>query len=77
MLKRFNVSGKRLLGSIHDLLASGLSFFTSFLFILGWDGTMATPGIIEKTALFAVGSSVLFYFFSLNSGPGATPRFPI
>ena len=29
---------------------------------------MATPGIIEKTALFAVGSSVLFYFFSLNSG---------
>ncbi len=68
MFKNFNFSGKRLLGGVHDFLASGLSFFTSFLIVLGWDGTLATPGIIEKTALFAVGSSALFYFFSLNSG---------
>jgi FlaA1/EpsC-like NDP-sugar epimerase len=65
---RINVSFKRFLGSLHDFLASGLSFFIAFVIVLGLDGALATPGIFEKTLLFAVGSSALFYFFSLNTG---------
>ena len=59
---------KRFTGSVHDFLASAFSFFASFVIVAGLDGALATPGIYEKTLFFAIGSSVLFYFFSLNSG---------
>jgi FlaA1/EpsC-like NDP-sugar epimerase len=72
--KQFDVSRKsavvlkRFLGGAHDFVAATLSFFISFVIVSGFEGTLAVPGIVEKTLLFALGSSGVFYFFSLNSG---------
>ena len=66
-----NLGGKsalRIVGAIHDMTVAAASFFLSFLIVLGFAGTMATPGILEKTALFAVGSGVIFFLSSLNAG---------
>jgi FlaA1/EpsC-like NDP-sugar epimerase len=57
---------KRFWGSLHDVTASALAFVASFVIVLGWQGAIESPGIFEKTLLFAIGSSASFYFFSLN-----------
>jgi FlaA1/EpsC-like NDP-sugar epimerase len=58
----------RTLGTVHDFLAAGVSFFTAYVVAVGFDGTLATPGITEKLVLFSIGSAAVFYFFSLNGG---------
>lgn len=68
LISKNGINPKRFLGVVHDFFAAGLSFFAALVIVAGFDGAMAMPGVIEKTALFAAGSSVLFYFFSLNSG---------
>ena len=64
----YGVSLKRLTGVIHDFVASGLSFYFSFVIVLGFGGAWFTSGIIEKTLLFSLGASVVYFFFSLNTG---------
>jgi hypothetical protein len=58
----------RTLGTLHDFLAAGVSFFAAYVFTIGLESAWITPGIIEKLTLFAFGSAVIFYFFSLNGG---------
>jgi FlaA1/EpsC-like NDP-sugar epimerase len=68
LIMKNGINPKRFLGVLHDFCAAGLSFFAALMIVAGFDGAMAMPGVIEKTLLFAAGSSILFYFFSLNSG---------
>jgi FlaA1/EpsC-like NDP-sugar epimerase len=58
----------RLLGTIHDFFAAGISFFAAYVLAIGLGSTLITPGIIEKLTLFSIGSAAVFYFFSLNGG---------
>lgn len=58
----------RVLGSLHDVIAATVAFVVSYLIVLGSVGITSVPGLYEKTALFAFGSGVIFYFFSLNGG---------
>lgn len=58
----------RIFGGLHDIFAAAASFFCAYLILLGWDATLQTSGIFEKTALFAAGSAAIFYMFSLNGG---------
>jgi FlaA1/EpsC-like NDP-sugar epimerase len=58
----------RALGTLHDFLAAGLSFALAYVLAIGLDGALATSGILEKLALFSIGSALVFYAFSLNGG---------
>lgn len=58
----------RRLGVAHDIVAATVAFYLSYLIVLGRAQTMATPGIYEKSLIFVISSSVVFYFFSLNRG---------
>lgn len=58
----------RTLGTVHDFLAAGVSFFAAYVVAIGFYEAWITPGIIEKLTLFSFGSAAVFYFFSLNGG---------
>jgi FlaA1/EpsC-like NDP-sugar epimerase len=71
IFERLSFGGKsalRLVGAVHDMAVAAGSFYLSFLIVLGFDLTNSTAGIPEKTALFAVGSGVIFFMSSLNAG---------
>ncbi len=58
----------RTLGTIHDAIVAALVYFYSFAFVLGDDRAMALPLFWQKLAAFTIGSTIVFFLFSLNRG---------
>ena len=58
----------RLIGTLHDAIIAGLVFFFSFSVVIGDTRTMMMHLFWVKLVVFIVGSSAVFYAFSLNRG---------
>lgn len=58
----------RLFGTVHDAAIAALVFFFSFSVVLGDYRTLTLPFFWSKLAAFTIGSTIVFYVFSLNRG---------